>query len=71
MSYGRTGLIIRVWYQRGWFNTVKVMHVETYETTDCMTCVEYVARRIKFPSRFRANLFLARMSAGQGARYES
>ena len=69
MSLGRTGLILRIWAEVGWFNTVKVKYAESFETHDTMTSIDTVSRIHSFPSRFRAELYCSRINAGQFNRY--
>jgi len=69
MSNGRTGLILRVWAEVVCGNSVKVMYAESYETSDEMKCVEGCRVMHQFPSKFRAHLYAAHVTAGKLKRY--
>jgi hypothetical protein len=69
MSYGRTGLILRVWAEVSCFNTVCIMYSESYETYDAISSVKATHIRHWFPSSFRAVLYAERINTGQLDRY--
>ena len=68
MSYGFTGLILRVWAEtRG--KKVKIMYAESYELHDSMTSRHRHKKTLKFDSHFRAILYTERVNHGQMMRY--
>lgn len=71
MSYGRTGLIMRVWPEKCWFNGVQVRYSESYELPNRMTSIDTTAVTHYFPSRFKRNLYFRRIEEGQFERYHN
>ena len=71
MSYliGRTGLILREWVERGRWKlnnkTVYVKRAESVEYNDYIGSTEYTHEAIKFPTVFKAHMFVRRYEAGQ------
>ena len=69
MSYGRTGLILREWVERGgcWLDRKKVYlrRAESYEKPEIMTSIEYTEKVFVFPSVFLAQLFVRRYEERQ------
>ena len=65
MSSGYTGLVLDSRASRGLFKKVIIEHLETFETYDMITSSWHKVRTFKFKSKFKANLFFARVNAGQ------
>jgi len=65
MSIGYTGLIIDQKAILGMFNKVKIVSLETYETNTTLTSKWHETMTVKFNSKFKALLFIARLKKEQ------
>jgi len=69
MSIGFTGVIFRVFATR-FLKTVTVRFVGEYETEHTRTTSEGVRKKLKFQSKWLAELYAKRITNGQYHRYE-
>lgn len=70
MSYGFTGLVFAVTATR-FHKTVTIRFREEYETHSVRTVKEGVEKRLKFKSRWLAQLYMTRINRQQYNRYKN